>query len=979
MLKRLSNFLLAVAILTCASAVEIAHGEVELSTGDGLRMRIDKDGTVSSLRCGMVEVLTAGKRGRFIIDEFHGTRTVKVQVPNGGFEADRDGDGLPDGWSVGANWWRDEKVKHSGRFSMRVHIAGTESKISGSLRSPRIRVIGGRTYEVSFWMRMEGCGGVYPPTGYIEQWDDAGNRTTTFVQIGFSNPYRGTKDWFKLTRRFTAAPRTTNITVYFNIWRGYGTAWVDDLEVAECVPDYERLPLRCIGVERTRDGCIATYEAKALKLTARFRQRDGYIAVRGDVRDESGNDRALRITFALPIEAFGWTWWDNILESRTVERDGKPKLYARTVTAEAGDGMISAYPFSALDSPDGNVGISLALPSAQGPRVFVIGYDTNLRAFVVRFYLGVSPITKRFPQRAWFSFIIYRHDPKWGFRAAAKRYYEFFPDDFKKRAAFEGYLNYAGLEPCDDEGNLHLRGATLPFYTDFGEPFEVIGHFHGCYCTAFEPSEDRERRPSDEHVLQFLRDAAARWRYNEWDYAPPGEILKKFTVNEDGKIRFHRVEYLKGTHPYAKGGKDGWFYEFRVNEDPDASDWLTMRLHRLIRRWLSRRKFKEPFHACITIDEVCGYTGTGRGIDFRREHFALTNHPLTYGARTGKLAVANLIYDFLAQVVHPLSERYKFLITGNSNFFNRALMFRFCDLGMVEWEWDRSAPLRTDVYLRTMAYHKLYRYWRVLKGGRQAEKDPEAVEMHLKRGLLYAIFPSVWAVQVVGGDLERYRELYRKYVPLIERLSLCGWEPITYARSSHGAVIVERYGSFRDGTLHFAIRNVDKKARDVTVRIDARSLGIDGATLPKVMVRELVYRTPMKVRRSDGAIAISFTIGAGETLVVQVCTVNQFMAFAMRMAEYELDRTCRALVASMTDVDREIAAGIKERMERLRVAILSGMRKPRILHELRQLNEALADLNAQIHAKNPKFKEHLFKRISTQLGAVADCLRARER
>ena len=81
---------------------------------------------------------------------------------------------------------------------------------------------------------------------------------------------------------------------------------------------------------------------------------------------------------------------------------------------------------------------------------------------MVRFYLGISPITKRFPQRAWFSFIIYRHDPKWGFRAAAKRYYEFFPDDFKKRAAFEGYLNYAGLEPCDDEGNLHLRGATLP-------------------------------------------------------------------------------------------------------------------------------------------------------------------------------------------------------------------------------------------------------------------------------------------------------------------------------------------------------------------------------------------------------------------------------------------------------------------------------------------------------------------------------------
>ncbi|HID06349.1 MAG TPA: hypothetical protein EYP10_04290 [Armatimonadetes bacterium] len=975
MLMRFAILRIAIALFACVSmASEMTRCEVTISTSDGLRMRIERDGTISSLRCGVMEVLTTGKRGRFIVDEFHGTRTVKVKVPNGDFETDRDGDGLPDGWNIGSGWSRDEKVKHGGRFSMRVHIAGAESKISGSLRSPRIRVTGGRTYEVSFWMRMERCGGVYSPTGYIEQWDDAGNRTTTFVQIVFPNPYRGTKDWFKLTRRFTTASRTTNITVYFNIYRGYGTAWVDDLEVAEVVADYERLSLKCIGIKRIKDGCTVTYEAKALKLVTHLQERDGYIAVDGNLRDMSGNDRALRITFALPMDALGWTWWDNIIESRIIERNGKPKLYARTVPAEAGDGMISAYPFSALDARDGDVGISLALPSAQGPRIFVIGYDTNLLAFVVRFYLGISPITKHFPQRAWFNFIIYRHDPKWGFRAAAKRYYEFFPNDFKKRAGFEGYLNYARLEPCDDEGNLHLRDAVLPFYTDFGEPFEYIGHFHGCYCTAFEPSKEKERRPSDEHVLQFLRNAAARWRYNEREYAPPREILKKFTLSEDGKIRFHRVKYLKGTHPYAIGGKDGWFYEFRVNEDPDVSDWLAMRLQRLIRQWLSKRKFKQPFHACITIDELCGYTGTGRGIDFRREHFTLVNHPLTYGARTGKLAIANLIYDFLAQVIHPLSERYKFLITGNSNFFNRALMFRFCDLGMVEWEWDRDVPLRTDIYLRTMAYHKLYRYWRVLKGGRQAEKDADAVAMHLKRGLLYAIFPSVWAVQVVGGDLERYRELYRKYVPLIERLSLCGWEPITYAHSSHDVVIVERYGSFHDGTLHFAIRNIDEKAHDVTVRIDARSLGIDDATLSRVMVCELVRRASMKVRRSDGTIAISFAIGAGETFVVQVCTVNQFIAFALRMAEYELDRASRALVTSMTEVDRNIAVAIKERMERVRLAILSGMRKPQILREVRHMNEALGGLNAQIDAKNPKFKEHLFKRILTQLGKIAQLL-----
>ena len=46
---------------------------------------------------------------------------------------------------------------------------------------------------------------------------------------------------------------------------------------------------------------------------------------------------------------------------------------------------------------------------------------------------GLSPLTWKFRNRAPFQFLLYRHDPAWGLRFAFARYYDFFPELFRKR------------------------------------------------------------------------------------------------------------------------------------------------------------------------------------------------------------------------------------------------------------------------------------------------------------------------------------------------------------------------------------------------------------------------------------------------------------------------------------------------------------------------------------------------------------------
>jgi len=66
---------------------------------------------------------------------------------------------------------------------------------------------------------------------------------------------------------------------------------------------------------------------------------------------------------------------------------------------------------------------------------------------------------------------------------------------------------------------------------------------------------------------------------------------------------------------------------------------------------------------------------------------------------------------------------------------------------------------------------------------------------------------------------------------VLRAITGAGWQPITYARSSHSDVWLERWGPDEEGAVYLTVYNSTEEERTATVGIDAAELGLEGATL----------------------------------------------------------------------------------------------------------------------------------------------------
>jgi len=143
-------------------------------------------------------------------------------------------------------------------------------------------------------------------------------------------------------------------------------------------------------------------------------------------------------------------------------------------------------------------------------------------------------------------------------------------------------------------------------------------------------------------------------------------------------------------------------------------------------------------------------------------------------------------------------------------------------------------------------------------------------------------------------------------VPAIEELSIAGWEPVPYARATE-AVIVERYGSYEAGELHFTFRNYDDEAAKVTeVSLDRQALGIPQDAelvaldiLPGLAVARRVAAAGWKVEvEPDNARA--FWVGTREQMAQHGFTLaERLLGKIERLFATELTEQNRADIATM--------------------------------------------------------------------------------
>ncbi len=149
-------------------------------------------------------------------------------VANPGFES---GISIPMNWTFinqdgNAPIW--DNVSYSGSKSIKISTSGMMDQISGYPQSDLIPAESLTNYTVSIWGKTENAGGTNTPAVRVVELDanEKWLGQTNLPVFG-----RGTNDWEPRTLEFQTGSNTAYIYIYANIWNGYGTLWMDDVEL----------------------------------------------------------------------------------------------------------------------------------------------------------------------------------------------------------------------------------------------------------------------------------------------------------------------------------------------------------------------------------------------------------------------------------------------------------------------------------------------------------------------------------------------------------------------------------------------------------------------------------------------------------------------------------------------------------------------------------------------------------------------------
>ncbi len=799
--------------------VEVRTTDLGGSDGSSVVVSVSSDGLVTNLQANGVLVPLQGAGGFGLVDYAQATLLPNL-APNPGFEQGATGWQWDQCSSLASN------VVHSGQYAAQINGSPTSSisvQLYGVPVKPNTR------YRVGAWAQIAGA-----PVAdiYCSQYDASGKIVTlpsAAVQsqgkMFGMNLAPGT--WYPVFWEIQTRPRTACLQLRGNIYRSTGTFWLDDSLIQE-VDEGQFRP--CVGRIRP-EGRGARFLGEVsrmhVRLSAQITPVRYGIRVDGTVTDTRGVDRAVGVQFSLPINALGWTWWQDSEEHQVVDGNS---LCRFTYQCESGIGECSIYPWCALSGAQ--AGISMSLPLEQGPQTFILQHNQQVPATSVTFYCGLTQSAGRHPGTAPFSFLLYSHDPMWGMRSAMERFYQLDPNSFRRRATRPLYLNYVDSERLDKrraklilDQRLAVSGPLV-----FGEGFDCVGTMSMSYDFWFLPTAHTNWL-SDSQVVEGLQSYTPSQELRYYGAPTLSNLLQMVAYDEHGQFRYiEDTRYWLPHEGYNRSVVAGWGLNFRVDDDPDVCSVQRDRCQNVVAAFLKAHPASTPWQAAFTADAIEGYQGNEKGIDYRPDHFRTTAAPLTFGYQKLKVALANPVWDFHNKFLYPLSQQQGFLVCGNANGYGQCFTVPFLDIGMAEFGWDPQHPEQVDRYLRAIAYQKMWRYWHVLDGkGQYADSNLDLLQSQLKRCLALDIFPPCrWLAQGSEANMEAVRPLFQYYIPILEELWNAGWQPVTYANA--GGVNVERFGQYADGTLHFTLRNRGTTTASVTLNLDRTALGVPANT-----------------------------------------------------------------------------------------------------------------------------------------------------
>ncbi len=816
-------------------------------------------------------------------------------VPNGGFEEQENAQ--PAGWAnqLSPNFAVDPQVRHGGKTSLRFTKPDAATRFWVS-RTIQLNQTKPTPLVVSAWSKADGVSGAAGADYSV--WVDLQYTDGTPLWGQRAQFEVGTHDWQYAEHPFAVNKPVKAATVNVLFRGSYtGTVWFDDVSLQElqvagaglfdaanvAQPAAPKAPPPAAVRLSTDDGlslgladdgsvadftldgksflgtspggfwvrdvaadgpwlrpkCRVTRDGKAvrlegaeeragLRLEARLEPSPGSLDAVVTVSDTTGADRAVTAYFVLPLPALKWTWHDDIVRSLPTVPGGE----YRNAQSWPAAGASSAYPFSSLTTP--NAGLSLAVPM-DCPRVSRFVYNSSLNALFIAVDLGLSKETLNFPSRADFRFSLFRHAPDWGFRAAAEKYYQRFPQFFVQRLKRGGiWMAFADI-------------SKVAGYEDFGFAYDELGgdftKFDDAHDIAsfqyIEPmtywlSMDKKYPRTYDGAMQALADNEASGKPDPVRWAQATRRCGVFTKNNRFDLSIENQSWCDGA-------------VFTLNPDPGLPEDAACPLNKAHLGYT-----KQWADAHLLCKDGAGLDGMyldsmpnwGDVRNWRQEHWRTAQVPLTFDPDAKQPVLMQIFstWQFSKWVADDVHAR------GGVMHGNGGAMWPYFP-PLLDTTGQETGGVLSDEAMamaRTLLRNKPYS---PLMNTRFDQMGPEVVADYFNKSLLYCIFPSFFnGAYMQDGKwvtvhyftepkfYERDRPLFRKYIPILRRMFDAGWEPVTLARAEPASVRVERYGSPAKGEVLFAVYNPAKSAADVKLSVEAGALKLNPAAKATALV-----------------------------------------------------------------------------------------------------------------------------------------------
>jgi hypothetical protein len=577
--------------------------------------------------------------------------------------------------------------------------------------------------------------------------------------------------------------------------------------------------------------------AQRLRFLATVQPEGDALTVDGEIADTTGADRAVTVYLVLPVNADGWLWGNDI---RHAERIQPGREYSNQVRVNVGaTGGLSLYPFACVSSAQRGVGIANQM---DWPGVYRLFYNGTTRQFVLAWDFALTGKNAAWPHNAHFRCRLFALPPgqaAWGFRAAAQRFYRLNAPNFDRRTTADGiwipFTDPGKVETPEDFGFAFHEGDNSVKSDD---AMGILSFRYTEPMTYWLPMPKELPRTYENALGLIQRNAAQDGSPTPGAQRPTPEardfaraVLNSGTQDEDGRftLQFRNEPWT-----------DGAVFVLDPNPElPSALDRptkasLSYSFATAAERYGAEAKKTRGDLDGEYLDSLEGWADTP---DYRLTNLRHSPYPLPFDTDTRRPVLPQWYstHTFAAFLRNDLHNRGK-LLMANTTPVRFSVYAPLMDVMGIEVNWLDSnggwQPDGDEVFnlRRTMSARKPYC---LLMNTDFNKFTTEFVERYFQRSLFYGVFPSMFSVNAADSPywenpkwVNRDRALFKKYIPVIKRLSAAGWEPITDARSANAAVFVERFGP-----RLFTVLNGSRQPRTTTLSIDLRALGLSASGL----------------------------------------------------------------------------------------------------------------------------------------------------